>query len=308
MQVVNILTTMKRFLLFFLASLALFISCSKDSASEIPTPTPPPSAEIKKIPISISTQITRATDTDFERNDKVGLYVVNYNESTPGTLVSTGNHVVNMCFTYSGSWTPDEEIYWKDESTKADFYAYYPYTASISNVAALPLSVKTDQSSEPNYKASDFLWGKTADIAPTNNTVDMSMKHVMSNIIIKLVPGDGYKMEDLATAKIEICGLKTNATINLTNGAITATGISADITPINETTQYRALVIPQNVADIDLVRIKIGDNTYLLNQSINLLPNKQYTSTITINRSSQGINIGIGEWDEEDTDFGGTVE
>ena len=76
----------------------------------------------------------------------------------------------------------------------------------------------------------------------------------------------------------------------------------------NETTQYRALVIPQNVADIDLVRIKIGDNTYLLNQSINLLPNKQYTSTITINRSSQGINIGIGEWDEEDTDFGGTVE
>ena len=299
---------MKKFLLFFLASFALFISCSKDSVGEMPTPTAPPSAEIKRTPITISTQITRATDTDFERNDKVGLYVVNYNGSTPGSLTTTGNHVDNMCFTYSGNWTPVEEIYWEDDKTKTDFYSYYPYTASISNVAALPVSVKTDQSTEPNYKASDFLWGKTAGIAPTNNTVDMSMKHVMSNIIIKLVPGDGYKMEDLATAKIEICGLKTNATINLTNGAITATGISADITPINETTQYRALVIPQNVADIDLVRIKIGDNTYLLNQSINLLPNKQYTSTITINRSSQGINIGIGEWDEEDTDFGGTVE
>lgn len=307
MQVVNILTTMKRFLLFFLASFALFISCSKDSASEIPTPTPPSSAEINKIPISISTQITRATDTDFEKNDKVGLYVVNYNGSTPGTLVSSGNHVDNMRFTYSGSWTPDEEIYWKDESTKADFYTYYPYTASISNVAALPLSVETDQSSEANYKASDFLWGKTAGVAPTKNTVNMSMKHVMSNIIIKLVPGDGYKVEDLAIAKIEICGLKTNATVNLTNGEITATGISADITPINETTQYRALVIPQNVTDIDLVRIKIGDNTYLLNQTINLLPNRQYTSTITINRSSQGINIGIGEWEEDDMDYGGTV-
>lgn len=297
---------MRKTVLFCMALFALLIGCSKGSEGIVPDPVPP-SIESKKIPISISTQITRATDTDFERDDKVGLYVVNYNGSTSGTLVSSGNHVDNMRFTYSGSWTPDEEIFWKDESTKADFYTYYPYTASISNVATFPLSVKTDQSSEAKYKASDFLWGKTAGVAPTKNTVNMSMKHVMSNIIIKLVPGDGYKVEDLAIAKIEICGLKTNATVNLTNGAITATGISADITPINEITQYRALVIPQNVTGIDLVRIKIGDNTYLLNQTINLLPNKQYTSTITINRSSQGINIGIGEWEEDDMDYGGTV-
>ena len=307
MQVVNILTTMKKNLLFFLAAFTLFVSCSKDSVSEIPTPTPPTSTEINKIPISISTQITRATDTDFESDDKVGLYVVNYNGSTSGTLVSSGNHVDNMRFTYSGSWTPDQEIYWKDESTKADFYTYYPYTANISNIAALPVSVLTNQTTEENYKASDFLWGKTAGIAPTKNAVSMMVKHLTSNIIIKLVPGDGYSVDDLATAKIEICGLKTNATVNLTNGEITATGISADITPINETTQYRALVIPQNVTGIDLVRIKIGDNTYLLNQTINLLPNRQYTSTITINRSSQGINIGIGEWEEDDMDYGGTV-
>lgn len=297
---------MKKIILFSVALCALFTSCSKGSEGIVPDPVPP-SIESKKIPISISTQITRATDTDFERDDKVGLYVVNYNGSTSGTLVSSGNHVDNMRFTYSGSWTPDEEIFWKDESTKADFYIYYPYTTNISNISALPIAVKTDQSNEVNYKASDFLWGKTAGIAPTKNAVSMMVKHLTSNIIIKLVPGDGYSVDDLATAKIEICGLKTNATVNLTNGEITATGISADITPINETTQYRALVIPQNVTGIDLVRIKIGDNTYLLNQTINLLPNRQYTSTITINRSSQGINIGIGEWEEDDMDYGGTV-
>lgn len=297
---------MKKIILFSVALCALFTSCSKGSEGIVPDPVPP-SIESKKIPISISTQITRATDTDFERDDKVGLYVVNYNGSTSGTLVSSGNHVDNMRFTYSGSWTPDQEIYWKDESTKADFYIYYPYTTNISNISALPASVKTNQTTEENYKASDFLWGKTAGIAPTKNAVSMMVKHLTSNIIIKLVPGDGYSVDDLATAKIEICGLKTNATVNLTNGEITATGISADITPINETTQYRALVIPQNVTGIDLVRIKIGDNTYLLNQTINLLPNRQYTSTITINRSSQGINIGIGEWEEDDMDYGGTV-
>lgn len=298
---------MKKNLLFTVVLFTLFISCSKDSVNEVPITPTLPSTEINKIPISISTQITRATDTDFERDDKVGLYVVNYNGSTPVALVSTGNHVDNMRFTYSGSWTPDQEVYWKDESTKADFYIYYPYTPNITKVTAFPIAVKTDQSSEENYKASDFLWGKSAGIAPTKNAVNMMVKHLTSNIIIKLVPGDGYKKEDLSTAKVEICGLKTNATVNLTNGEVTATGVSADIKPINETTQYRALVIPQSVTDKDLIRIKIGDNTYLLKQSINLASNKQYTSTITINRSSQGINIGIGDWEEDDADYGGTV-
>src|SRR5690554_5830727 len=116
---------MKKLLLFTVVFYTLFISCSKDTPGETPIPDRPP-IESKKIPISISTQITRATDTNFERDDKVGLYVVNYNGSTPGTLASTGNHVNNMRFIYSGNWTPDEEIYWKDESTKADFYIYYP--------------------------------------------------------------------------------------------------------------------------------------------------------------------------------------
>ena len=298
---------MKKIFLFSFILFGLFVSCSKNEVTE-PTKPTPPSAEVKKIPISIATEITRATDTDFERDDKVGLYVVNYNGSTPGTLVSTGNHVNNMRFIYSGNWTPDEEIFWKDESTKADFYIYYPYTSTISNIATLPTSVKTDQSTEVNYKASDFLWGKSAGISPTKNAVSMSVKHLMSNIIIKLVPGDGYSQDDLTTAKVDICGLKTNATVNLTNGVITTTGVSADISPINETTQYRALVVPQSVTNIDLVRVKIGDDTYLLKQSIAFVSNKQYTATITVNRTSQGINIGIGGWEVDDNDYGGTVD
>lgn len=297
---------MKKFLLFSLASFALFVSCSKDSVSEIPTP--PPSAEINKTPISISTQITRATDTKFENGDKVGLFVVNYDGSTPGILVSSGNHVDNMCFTYSGNWTPDEEIYWENDKTKADFYSYYPYTSAISNVTAHPLSVKTDQNTEENYKASDFLWGKTAGITPTKDAVNILVKHVMSNLIIKLVAGDGYKDEDLTLANIAISGLKTKATIDLTNGNVIATGAAADISPRKESAQYRALVVPQSVTNIDLIKITIGDNTYMLKQSINFASNRQYTSTITINRTSQGINIGIGDWEEDDTDYGGTVE
>lgn len=298
---------MKKVFLFSVMLCALLIGCSEDSEGDVLKPAPP-TTEIAKIPISISTQITRATDTNFERDDEVGIYVVNYSGETAGTLAASGNHVDNMRFTYSGNWTPDQEIFWKDDKTKADFYSYYPYTASISNITAIPVSVNSDQSTEATYKASDFLWGKTEGVTPTESSVKIDVKHLMSNLIIKLVPGDGYKTEDFNVAEIEVCGLKTNATVNLATGAITATGVSADITPINETTQYRALVIPQSVTNSDLIRITIEDNSYLLKQSINFAPNKQYTSTITINKTSQGINIGIGDWEEDDNDYGGTVE
>ena len=34
---------------------------------------------------------------------------------------------------------------------------------------------------------------------------------------------------------------------------------------------------------------------------------KQYTITVTMKKTSGGINIGIGDWDVVDEDFGGTV-
>lgn len=282
---------------------ALMFSCSENPAPE-PEPTPEPTPTPERWAISIATNITRATDTAFENGDKVGIYVVN----EPNALKASGNHADNIGFTYSGSWSASTTIYWKDETTKADFYCYYPYASGITNIEAYPFAVKADQSSTANYKASDFLWGKTASVAPTKEAVGITVKHAMSNIIIKLVAGNGYTAEDLATASVKVCGLKTNATINLATGAVTATGNPVDITPIAENNQLRALVVPQSVTDTDLIKVTIGDKVYTLNQSIELQSGKQHTCTLTVERTSQGINIGIGGWESGDDDFGGTVE
>lgn len=65
----------------FIASVCMAVLCcmscggSDDPVSPVTPPTTPdkPSA---KMPISISTNITRATETAFESGDKVGLFVV----------------------------------------------------------------------------------------------------------------------------------------------------------------------------------------------------------------------------------------
>ena len=280
---------------------ATMFSCSENP---IPEPEPGPTPAPEKWAINISTSITRATDTAFENGDKVGIYVVNQ----PDALKASGNHADNIGFTYSGGWAASKPIYWKDETTKADFYCYYPYTSAISNVYAYPFGVNADQSSAANYKASDFLWGKTEGVAPTKNAVGIMVKHAMSNVIVKLVAGNGYTAEDINAASVVICGLKTNSTINLATGAVTATGNAEDITPMNEGNQLRALVVPQSVTDTDLIKITIGDKVYTLNQSIEFKSGKQHTCTLTVERTNQGINIGIGGWEIDDEDFGGTVE
>ena len=296
------ITTMRK-LLALAAVAALMFSCSENPTPE-PEPTPTPTPTPEKWAINISTSITRATDTSFENGDKVGIYVVNQ----PNALKATGNHADNIGFAYSGSWSAATPIYWKDETTKADFYCYYPYASSISNIEAYPFAIKADQSSVANYKASDFLWGKTTGVAPTKDAVGITVKHAMSNVIVKLVAGNGYTVEDMASASVAICGLKTNSTINLATGAITPTGDAQEITPTVESDYRRALVIPQSVSNADLIKVTIGDKVYTLNQSVELKSGKQHTCTLTVERTNQGINIGIDGWETEGDDFGGTVE
>ena len=130
----------------------------------------------------------------------------------------------------------------------------------------------------------------------------------MSNVVVKLVPGNGYTEDDMQGAKVSICGLQTSSSINLSNGEITAKGNVAEITPRLENGVMRALVVPQSVSESNLVKIVIGDMTYLLKQSMTFVSGKQHTCTITVEKTSQGINIGIGGWDVDDEDFGGIVE
>ena len=299
----------KKILFTSLAGCMMLAGCSKsDDNTELTPDTPTPPTETTKIPINVATGLwTRVTDTAFEQNDKVGIYVVNYNGEAAGTLGNSGNHVNNMRFTYTNNWTPDTPIYWKDQTTKADFYCYYPYSSTVADVTAIPFSVQTDQSSEKNYKASEFLWGKREKVAPTTNPVELTVSHAMSNLIIKLQPGQGYTNGDMERASVTIKGLKTNATINLATGVVTATGETANIVPKKESDNLRALVVPQNISNTKLIEVVIDGYTYSLTQSLTFESHKQHTCTLTVNRTNGGINIGVSGWETDDKDHGGTV-
>ena len=279
--------------------MAAMVSCS-ESVNEMPE-----SPIEGKLPINITTTLSRATDLAFEAGDKVGIFVVN----EPNALAASGNHVDNMGFTYSTSWTPDEEIYWLDKSTKADFYCYYPYAATASTTAHA-FTTKADQSTLANYKASEFLWGKTAGIAPTKEAVGITTNHTFSNILVTLKPGDGFTEQTLAAAtkSVKICGVKTGASINLSTGVATATGSATEVIPYLEGAQYRALIVPQTTAAGALIVVTVNGTDYTLSRAMTFKANTQHKFTVTLNKSSNGVNIGIGGWTVDQEDYGGDAE
>lgn len=265
-----------------------------------------------RIPINISMGMwTKVTDVAYEQGDQTGIYVVNSTDGgESGTLVNSGNHVDNMRFTYDVVWTPDSEIYWKDNVTKADFYCYYPY-GTPTDVAAYPFSVQADQSSLADYKASEFLWGKATGVSPTVDAVPIMTNRSMSNMLIYLQPGNGFTEETFAAASksVRICNVKTDAAIDLRTGVVVATGTATEVTPYNEGEYYRALIVPQTVADgQNLITVTVDGVDYTFAKGFTFEPNVQHKFTITVNKSGGGVDISIGDWESDEEDHGGSAE
>ena len=224
-------------------------------------------------------------------------------------MVVSGNHVDNMGFTYSTKWTPDEEIYWKDQTTKAVFYCYYPY-GTPNSVTAYKFSTKADQSTLANYKASEFLWGKTDSVSPTESAVPITVNHMFSNALVVVEPGAGFTAESLAASNVEvkICNIKTDASINLATGVVSASGAPTSVTPLYEGTYYRALIVPQTVEESALIIVTVDGVNYTLTKGFTFKANTQHRFTVTVNKVNNGVNIGIGGWQIDDTDNGGSAE
>ena len=291
--------------MLFAAALAALVSCQKN---DIEIPVTPVDENLK---INLSMDLgTRVTDTAFESGDEVGIYVVNYVDGYAGTLAASGNHYDNIKHTYATSWIPAEEMYWLDKTTNADFYCYYPY-GTPESVTAYPFAVKADQSALVNYKVSDFVWGKASGVSPTSNLVQIATNHVMSNIKLYLEPGDGFTAETFAAADLSVAvrNVKTNATVNLSDGTVTATGSANEVIPYDEGAFYRAVIVPQTVADGSaLIVVTVDGTEYTLKKGFTFVGGKQHKFTVTVNKTGSGINIGISGWETDGEDNGGSAE
>lgn len=256
---------------------------------------------------SLSIKITAPSDITFEDGDYAGIYVVSHDSSGGGGLDTNGNYIDNREFEYSSEWTTRGYIDWPKSKSKATVYCYLPYDRLAHNSHRIELSTKPNQSSYANYRASCFLWGQALNLSSFEKPVNINVKHLMSRFVVKLEAGDGYTPDDLANAKVTICKMQTDYRVNLSEGEINGDGNECDITPYYNDGKFYAMLIPQQI-DEGRVKVTLGNTTEVLKEIIWLKSGQQYQYTLTVSKSTEGMNIDITDWTVDPIDYGGVLE
>lgn len=244
---------------------------------------------------------TRVNDEGFCDGDGVGIYVVNYEEGLPGQLATEGNQADNVRYVYdeaNGKWIPDESVYFRDKNTHVDILGYYPY-GSPSSVDSYAFEVSKDQSTEAangllgGYEASDFLWGKAADVAPTTQRIAVKFQHRMAGVLVTLTEGTGFDAGEFG--QLEKSVLVTNtirkAVIDLSTGEVTPTGEvpTTGTIPYKRDGDFRAVVVPQTVAaSTPLFSITVDGVPYVFRKSepFSYVSGKLHKFTIEVSKKS----------------------
>lgn len=219
--------------------------------------------------------VTRVNDNGFCNGDVMGVYIVDYEGNKPGTLKVNGNRGDNVRHTFDEpnyKWNSAYDLFWKDKHTHIDVYGYYPF-ANPESIEDYQFEVQKDQSKATKngemggYEASDFLWGKVSDVAPTTSVIRLPMAHRMSNARVTLIQGSGFAEGEWANLEkiVLTANVARKASINLSTGEIKTAGAVENTMTIPSRTndEWRTIVVPQTVAaGTTLFSITIGGVPY----------------------------------------------
>lgn len=287
---------MKAKYLFGLALLAL-AGCTADVEVNAPQVSTPDGVFSINLAGDISQEyLTRVDDGGFCDGDQIGLYGVNYNNDNAdkGTLYDEGNQVDNAKYTYdeaNNSWSSSGSVYYKDAETNIDLYGYYPY-AHPESVTAYEFEVKQDQANNLGYAASDFLWGKVENVAPSEQRVRMTFYHRMACANVLFKEGTGFAEGEFAllTKSAMVSNTTRKAQIDLATGEVTAVGDVEQegiLMMSSSDGTLRAVVVPQSVAAQNVLFTLTVDGIvyrFKSDKEFTYESGKSHKFTITINR------------------------
>ena len=265
--------------------------------------------------------VTRVNDGGFCDGDGMGIYIVDYKAGTPGTLQQSGNRADNVCYTYDEAnrkWNSDYDVYWKDFHTHIDVYGYYPYAKPV-NIDNYTFNVQRDQSSATadgkmgGYEASDFLWGKLSDVAPTSAALRLLLRHRMSSACVKLLKGEGFTESEWEgiDKTVFATNLARKASINMTDGTVKVAGSVEKLAtiPLQVNDEWRAIVVPQTVpAGITLFNITIGGAPYKFakNEAFTYVSGKMMKFNIRVDKAEGNgkyrltlVSESIAPWEND---------
>lgn len=178
--------------------------------------------------------------------------------------------------------------------TQVDAYAYYPSTAGTT------FTVKSDQTSDTDYKASDLMYAvkRTVTKGGTDGNDHLTMQHQMAQMQITAQP---QTASGLTITRVEVIAQTTVTFAPNTANIVTTTGGTSTITALNSAgTGY--VVIPPQVINGVTIRVITGSGTdaeiatYAFTGAGNFNSGDSYAIDLTVSPDQLGFTTSINNW------------
>lgn len=313
---------MKNKCLYLTLAAGFLCACGGGKDDPEPTPPDPPTPLVEKTELKISVtgiQAPDGTQENFDTGQTFGLFVVNRSDaSVIGKLQSAnGNQADNVKYTLQAggtSWQAASVLYWKDQTTTVDAYAYSPWSATPASaeVTRWPVKVKTDQSREADKKSSDFLWANSPECRPGNQGIlPLTFQHRLTKLYLKLTlessVSDTYRIRSVIFHR-----LLTAGSCELNSGTvIPADGAPSDMLPFARTaglTETELIIIPQPLETQNFLTVIVEDGntgrelvlSYDLPENIEAKGGKIYTFQMTVTKEPDSLpllDVQISDWE-----------
>lgn len=258
---------MKRIITLSACVLFAAISCNRQPLPEGPS-------AIRFIPV-----ITKATDTDFENSDAIGVTITR----------ESGVYADNAQFTYNGN-AFEGNLKWYNESTDpATIKAYYPYAAA----APATFTVATDQSA--GTAASDFIAAVKENVLPSADAIVLPFQHKLTSLLIQVVNNSGSALGDFTIKGIIPVAVIADDFSAQADAQAEAVAIKAFQKAEG---RYTAIVPPQT-AVLEAATTVAGKEVSQKLKEATLLGGKQYTISVIVNPADMEVVLSgdIADWE-----------
>lgn len=290
---------MKKINMIATAALAtLLAACSNDS-DVFNTP------DYADTPIGLNVNVgPMATRAGYEQGalteGSFGLYL-----TTQDTEGDERYNCTNREVRYDNGWAiQGEQLLWKSNDATVTYYAYLPYTGTVSDDTKYAFTVQTDQSTEDKVKASDLLCTGQQPATP-GTALDINFKHALSKLNVTLTKGSELD-EGVTFKSVKLSNCATKIVVNLLEGTFgntTNSGQTITLYATTENKQYECILVPQTFAQS--LKVEITDNngkvyTFTSNKDLTFASGEEYTLNLTVGRDKVTTGtISADPWGEE---------
>lgn len=270
------------------------ISCVDDNGIEGQNGTP--------LDISVATEAIASRgvieSASFPSASELGVTFLNAN----GTAYD-GKSYTNIKATAAGTgntqtWSLASKVLLS--GTSGTLYAYYPYSSSVTDVAAVPVSASS--SNQTDYMYATPVTG----LHDGNPKASVTMRHALAAVRISLVKGTYTGAGQVTAVSVKGNGMATSATLNAKTGGLSACSGMGTNVKVNKTMSLSAtaqqtdiIFVPvSTVTDSPVFTVTVDGKDYSVTGSaVKFEQNNIYSYTLTVNSKAMGVSdVNIGKW------------